>query len=181
MKLVLKNKTGFMNKTPLSAVIIADSRGIIFYNTTEIKRPVSMFNLPSGEYTIIKGNIQKLRKPVHYRLPSLPSPERNIKPPFDYRILFAENPNKCSIFWDRKEIVFDSSFLQAPQYELFFILFHEYGHALYKSEHLADLAAVRLMLIRGYNPSQVGKAPITSLSTAQGKRKNHVVNKLLKR
>lgn len=181
MEITLNNKTGFINRSPISPIIIRDIRGIVFYDTSKLKKTVRTFNLPAGKYIIEKGNIKKLKKPVHYRLPLIKNSERNIKPPFDFKISFENNPNKCSIFWNEKKIIFDSSFLQAPMNQLFFILFHEYGHALYKSEDLADLCAVRLMLIRGYNPSQIGQAPLHSLSTQQYERKKLVIKKLLNR
>jgi hypothetical protein len=175
--LILKKKTGF-KVNDNSPVIIRDFRGKIFYDTTGL-RQVLQFNLPEGTYFIDKGNITPLLKPVTFQLIKLPIPERKLKPPLDFTILFASNPNKCTINWDLKTITFDNSLKGLSLPEIFFILYHEYGHSLYKTEKYADGFAANMMLKKGYNPSQAGKAPITSLSHRQLSRKKYIVNKLI--
>lgn len=181
MEIVVNQKTGFVNLTPGIPIIILDSRGVKFYDTTDLKKPVKMFNLPTGKYNLVSGKINKLKNPVDYRLPELPKPERFIQPPFDFKLSFGHNPNKCTIFWNRKEILFDSDLANAPEPELYFILFHEYGHSLFHTEKYADLVAARLMLRRGFNPSQIGSSHIDALSSYQFDRKKYIVKRILKR
>jgi hypothetical protein len=174
----LEKKTGFVNLDKFIPIKILDERGILFYDTSSLKEPVKIFNLPAGQYNVISGRIGKLKEPVQYNLPSLPEKERRLKAPFDFTIFFDENPNKCTVNWLKKTIVFDTNLKTLSKPELFFMLYHEYGHALYHTEKYADLMAAKLMLIRGYNPSQIGNAPLTSLSHYQYLRKKHIIDKI---
>jgi hypothetical protein len=178
-QLILAKKTGFKNKTPERPVVIRDFRNKIFYDTTGL-RSVKTFNLPEGSFLIDSGDIEMLSEPVKYPLAILPFPERSLKLPKDFSIIFDNNPNKCTIKWLQKIIVFDHALKDLTLPELYFILYHEFGHHKFKTEKFADLYASNLMLIKGYNPSQIGKAPITSLSSMQYERKKHIVNKLIK-
>ena len=177
--LILTHKAGFLNLYPNQLIVIRDFRGKLFY-TSEGLRPVAKFNLPEGQYFIDKGKI-KMIPFITPKLHKLPVPERNLKPPFDFSIVFDYNPNKCSIKWREKIIIFDNELKNYSLPELYFILFHEYSHAIYKTEKYADLLSANLMLKKGFNPSQIGAAPITSLSDKQFYRKKFVVNNLLKR
>jgi len=177
--LIIHKKTGFKNITPESPVVIRDFRGIMFYSTEGL-RPVKGFNLPPGNYFLDSGNIKPLRKPIHYKLARLPLPERNLKPPFNFMVIFSENPNKCSIIWDEKTIIFDTKLKAKSLPELDFILFHEFSHCRYSTEKYADLQATNLMKKRGYNPSQIGLAPLTSLSEMQLPRKNNIVKNIIR-
>jgi hypothetical protein len=177
--LVLKQKAGFLNLYPSQPVIIRDFRGKLFYSTEGL-RPVQKFNLPEGQYYIDQGKIKMIRF-IPPKLNRLPTPERNLKPPFNFSIVFDYNPNKCTIRWKEKIIVFDNSLRDYTLPELYFILFHEYSHALYKTERFADLCSANMMLIKGFNPSQIGAAPITSLSEKQLNRKKFVVNNLIRK
>jgi hypothetical protein len=176
--LILKQKTGFINLNPNRLVVIRDFRGKLFYSTEGL-RPVKLFNLPEGQFFIDQGDFIKLDKPVKKKLVQLPKPERHYKPPFDFSIEFGYNENKCTIQWMKKNILFDNSLMEATIPQLWFILCHEFGHALYTTEKYADLFAVNAMLQKGYNESQIGLAPLTVLSTKQIHRKQNVVNKLL--
>jgi hypothetical protein len=177
--IIIDKKTGFMNMEPTRPVVIRDFRGKLFYSTEGL-RSVKEFNLPPGNYTVEKGNIKFRKIPVDYPLSALPKPERNLRPPFDYKIIFDNNPNKCTIKWLEKIIIFDNELKQLTLPELFFILYHEFAHAKFQSEKYADLMAGNIMLKKGYNPSQIGKAPITSLSTMQYERKKHIVKNMIK-
>lgn len=177
-KLTLTKKTGFRNIDPYIPVNIRDFRGLLFYSTESIL-PVEKFNLPAGEYFIDSGNFKPMKKPVFFKLNKMPKPERYLKPPFDFRITFEPNPNKCTIYWLLKKIVFDPALKEKTIPEIWFILFHEYAHSLYKSEHLADLMSANLMKVRGFNPSQIGSAPITALSSQQWERKKFLVDSLI--
>jgi len=177
--LIISKKTGFVNVTPSIPVIIRDFRGMLFYSTVGLKI-VKCFNLPAGNYFVESGKFEPLKSPVSFPVPELPKPERKYKMPSDYAILFGDNPNKCTIKWGEKVIIFDNDLKQKTLPELFFILYHEFGHHLYFTEKYADLFAARYMLKKGYNPSQIGKAPITSLSHYQFLRKKFIVKKMTK-
>lgn len=180
-EIILSYKTGFQNLTPQRPVIIRDFRGKMFYSTEQIKNPVEKFNLPEGLYKLIEGNIKPLPKPVEYKLSPMPKPQRNYPSPLKFKIEFGINPNKCSIIWQKKKIIFDNNLKSLSLPELFFILYHEYGHRLYKEEKYADLFASNLMLKKGFNDSQIAKAPITSLSVHQFDRKKFIKNHIIKR
>jgi len=175
--LILRKKTGFKN-TSLNPIVIRDFRGKMFYSSEGL-RPVKSFNLPEGNYFVQSGSFSELSRPVAFNKIPLPPPERKLENPDKYSIIFDVNPNKCTINWTFKTITFDLSLLELTIPELFFILYHEYGHTLYKTEKYADAYSCNRMLEKGFNPSQIGKCQITSLSEFQVERKNFVVNKLI--
>jgi hypothetical protein len=179
--LKIDKKTGFKNLTPERPILIRDFRGKIFYNTEKLSKPVQMFNLPQGVYNLVEGNIKPMAKPVDFKLSPMPKPERNYPNPYNFKIMFGINPNKCSIIWTKKTILFDNKLKELSLPELIFILNHEYGHRLYHTEKYADLYATNKMLKDGYNDSQIGTAPITSLSSGQYERKKFITKHILKR
>lgn len=181
MFLDLQIITGFKNVAPEIPVIIRDYRGVMFYDTTGLKKLVKCFNLPAGKYIVESGKFAPLKNPVPVKLTKLPAPERNYPKPFNFKILFGVNPNKCSIIWRKKTILFDNSLFNSPLPELYFILFHEYGHQLYHTEKFADLFSTNYMKKRGYNDSQIGLAQINSLSTSQIKRKKFIIKNIINR
>lgn len=176
--MVLNSITGFKVKDVTKPVVIRDSRHIIFYDTEPLLPKVEYFNLPPGIYWVDTGFFSEASFPRSYPLAKLPRPERNRPKPFDFEITFESNPNKCTILWDEKVIVFDNAFLDKPLPELFFVLYHEYGHSLYETEKYADLYASNLMKVRGYNPSQICYAHLDSLSAKQIARKEFVIDQL---
>lgn len=178
-RLTLHKKTGFLNLTPTRPVVIRDFRGIMFYDTTGL-RNVKRFNLPEGVYFIDNGNIVPMKHPVKHRLNKVPLRERKLNAPFNFKVYFGNNPNKCTISWTDKTIFFDNKLKFKTLPELYFILFHEYSHSVYGTEKYADLMASNLMKIKGFNPSQIGSAPITSLSKKQKKRKQFITNKIIR-
>lgn len=178
--LKLNKKTGFKNLSFIEPVIIRDFRGKLFYSTEGLRK-VDKFNLPSGNYTIDSGKIAKLKMPVKKILIKLPPPQRYLKPPLNFDVNFGNNPNKCTIFWNKHLILFDYALKEKTLPELYFILYHEFAHSLYKKEKLADLCAGNLMLRKGFNESQIGAAPITSLSSYQKIRKQNMVNKIIRK
>jgi hypothetical protein len=180
-KIFVNKKTGFIVKDLYSPIIIRDYRGVLFYSTEPLIPKVKYFNLPGlGEYYIDQGNFTVAKEPRKHRLAKIPTPQRRIKPPTDFKIIFGNNPNKCTIFWDKKLIVFDNDFKEKPLYMLYFILYHEYGHSLFKSEHYADLVASNLMKKKGFNISQIQAASLESLSFRQGARKQFLTEQLIK-
>lgn len=162
-KISINKKTGF---TTLWPFVIFDKNKVLFYSsnfTDKIKKGERLnFNLPPGVF-YYEGSFRKLDFPVKQKEIKLPKSERNI-PIRQYKILFKENPNKCSINYAMGVIIFDNKFKTAPMYEKYYIYFHEIGHHFYKSEHLADLYATKKMLEVGFNISQIGRVPITTLT-----------------
>ena len=176
-QLILNKKTGFKNLIPHNPVVIRDFRGIIFYSTVGLNE-VDSFNLPEGSYFIDQGLIKELLKPVPVTLMEMPRVERWMKSPSNFSIYFDENPNKCTIDWDSESITFDNRLKSSPLPDIFFILYHEYGHALYVTERYADMYAANLMLKKGYNTSQIGMSQLNALSSAQFERKNNLISRL---
>ena len=176
-KLILEKKTGFYAHFPF---VIYEGNGNIFYSsefTDKIKNGKKLvFNLPAGKF-LLDGSIQKLHKPKVFRNISLPKPERNIQKK-RYKIIFGDNPNKCTIYYAAGLIVFDNAFKEGPLYVKYDIYFHELGHHFYKTEKFADLYAVKKMLDYGFNPSQIGRVSIISLKSNQLDRKKYIINKL---
>jgi hypothetical protein len=178
--MILNKKTGFKVTDPSKPVIIRDERGRMFYNTEPIIPRCIAFNMPEGTYIKEAGAIQQMISPVNYPLVKLPKVQRNYPSPFKFKLIAANNPNKCSIIWNEKKIIIDYSLLDKSLFVLHFILFHEYGHQKYTDEKLADLYAANCMLKKGYNPSQIGMAPILSLSNRQMHRKEFIIDQLTK-
>lgn len=179
-RLTLDKITGFRVKDPTQPILIRDGNGQIFYDTEILVPKVKYFNMPAGVYFVDRGYFTEALEPRQYELSDLPKPERRRRAPTDFKIEFGYNPNKCSVIWDEKRILFDNSFREKPQYEVFFILFHEYGHALYETEKFADLYAANMMKLRGYNPWQICMAHLNSLSSEQYERKQFINEQLLK-
>lgn len=175
-QLTVGEKTGFKITYPAIAVIIRDCRGLLFYSTEYQLPKVTEFNLPCGTYLVDSGHFVKMNAPVNYPMKQLPPAERKRPVPNDFKILWGDNPNKCSVIWPRKVILFDRSLEDYRLPELYFILYHEYSHASYKTEKFCDLKAYNYMIRKGYNPAQIGMSQIDSLSSEQWKRKQFLVN-----
>ena len=161
--LILEQKTGFTTTLPFT---IYESNGQVFYSsdfTDKIAKGERLdFNLPLGVYKY-DGSFQKLDRPVPVKQISLPIKERNIASK-RYDIQFGNNPNKCTIFYDKGLILFDNSFKNKPLYIKYAIYYHELGHHWYRTEAKADLYASKQLLELGFNPSQIGRASLESLS-----------------
>ena len=181
-------KTGFVVTDPTIPVNIRDERGIMFYSTESIL-PVYTFNLPPGKYLVDSRSFKPMSSPINFKLESLPLPEtalpQSIK---NFKIVFEDNPNKCTIFWKEKLIIFDNSFEEKPRPEVEFIYQHEKGHSWYgfkrlytmkQAEAFCDQFASNEMLKMGYNPSQIIAAPKNTLSSKQDYRKNYIEETLL--
>ncbi len=184
-KLVVMKKTGFKINDPSKPVIIRDNRGILFYSTeTLINRPgkpnPDCFNLPGfGTYNVETGSFSQLPEPVKYKYASLPPLIRRYESPFDFKILWGNNPNKCTVKWDDKVILFDKQFEEKPLPQVFFILYHEFAHAFFEEETYCDQMAGNYMKAKGFNPSQIGAAPLLALSDRQHQRKVNMVESIL--
>ncbi len=180
-KLTLREKTGFQVVDPTQPVIIRDYRGVLFYSTEPMLPRVMKFNLPAGEFFVDAGYIRRMSSPNPVTLSRLPFPERFYPSTSDFNVQFGTNPNKCTVFWDEKLILFDKSFLDKPLPQIDFIRLHEEGHSRYETEKYADLYAANAMLEKGYNESQIGTAHIDSLSSNQYERKEYILNRIIRR
>jgi hypothetical protein len=173
--LILEEKTGFLSTMPFT---IYEQNGTIFYSsdfTENISEGRKLeFNLPLGIYKY-DGNFVKLAEPIKMINFPLPPKERHIGSK-RYKITFGDNPNKCTIFYDTGIILFDNSFLSKPLYNRYGVYFHELGHHWYKTEKKADLFAVKKMLEYGFNPSQIGRVFLESLSDKSFDRQKQVVD-----
>ena len=168
--LTLEKKTGFRSTLPFT---IFEPNGQIFYSsdfTDKIEKGKALeFNLPAGEYKY-DGSFIKLDAPIKVENIGLPFPERNIQRK-RYNIVFGDNPNKCTIYYDTAEILFDSQYLNSPLYIKYGIYYHELGHHWYSTEGKADLFAVKKMLDKGFNPSQIGLVALKTLSPKSDERR----------
>jgi hypothetical protein len=174
-RLKLHTKTGFRIRDVFAPVLVRDFRGTLFYSTEWLVPKVKEFNLPAGDYLVMSGAFSPMENPVKYPLYPLPKFERNRNKPYNFKIRFGNNPNKCTIFWDKRTIFFDNSLKEIPLPELDFIKFHEYSHSRFATEVYCDLMAANYMLVKGYNPSQIREAPIKSLSEKQFERKQQFI------
>lgn len=181
-KFNVNTKTSFY--TPQKRIKIFDSRGILFYDSKRVPNFNGRFTLPkihtAGYMYKTKGKFQKVDNFQNYDL-SLPTFERDKQNDFsEFKIAFARNPYKCTIFHRKKLILFDNSFLSKPYYHIAFILFHEVGHNWYNTEELADTYSVKTMLKKGYTPFQILEAADKTLSGKNNKRKKNVLEVLKK-
>lgn len=167
-------------KTPHHRIQIFDERGVLFYDSKWAKKFRGVFTLPKGTYS--SEQEFKVVRPLRNRKLKLKRFERNKMHNWDsFTIKYAPNPHKCTIFHDKNLIIFDLRFKHAPKFQLVFILLHEKGHNYYKTESKADWYAIRGMWARGYNKSQIGLAPILTLSDRNWQRKKIVVDYLIKK
>lgn len=155
-KIRLLKKTGFVSDVD---IFIFDAEMKPFYFKRSNGKRI-YFNLPKGKY-FCKNEIHILNSPVKYKLPKLPKPEIKVVPPKTFpKIIYGNNPHKCSIFYAENKILFDNSFKDLPRFIISFIIYHEFGHFAYRgngqqSEKNCDTFARYMMLKNGYNPSQV--------------------------
>lgn len=178
--LILEKKTGFKNTRLDVPIIIDDFRGINFYDSRNVKKPVEKFNLPAGKYVVKSGYFKSLPVPVKFAKNKLPVRERMFKPnPKNFDILFRPTKHKAFISWKEKIIVFDPALKGRKLNELFYILFHEYAHQFYVTESKTDALAENMMIDEGFNPSQIHSAIVTVLSDRQKVRKARTVKRLI--
>lgn len=177
----IAQKTGFSVKDVYTPVIIRDFRGILFYSTEDQLPRVKQFNLPPlGKFIVDSGYFAELDSPVKYNAMPVPQPERVLEDPTGFDISFGVNPNKCTINFGKKTIFFDNAFKEKPLPELYFVLYHEFAHRYFKTEKYTDMLAYNYMLAKGFNPGQIGRAHIMSLSSRQSERKMFNINHLIR-
>lgn len=174
MKISVFEKQGFV--THDKYLRIYDERKTLFYfHTLNPEQKTVHFNLPRGIY--YTTNSVKQTTVRKYKLPELPKRERNFKQPKKITVVYKENPNKASIFIEKHLIILDPSIKTLSRPQLVYILNHERGHYYYSTEHYCDLYAMREMLKKGFNPSQIAASLHGALSNAPGalERKNFIV------
>ena len=180
-KIKLRKVTGFRVKDVNKPIVIRDKRGVLFYDTSPLIPKVKRFNLPAGiELYVDSGSFVPMNKPYKYRLSKLPKIQRHKQSnPSNFKIEFGYNPHKATVYWDQKKIFFDDSFKEKPLPMLYFILYHEFGHKLFKTEKFADQYAKNMMLKRGYNPLQIVSAQLWGLSSQNYDRKRYIVKHII--
>ena len=178
-KMILQEKAGFQSSMPFN---IYEPDGKLFYSsdfTDHIEKGERLdFNLPAGEYTF-DGSFIKLPYPVKTSFITLPQKERNFTKK-RYDIEYGTNPNKCTIYYERGLILFDNSIMSKPLYVKYGIYYHELGHHFYETEWKADLYSAKMMLDKGFNPSQVGRVVTEGLSEKSMDRILRLVSELTK-
>lgn len=175
MVLRLKEKTGFRTLTNEVTIL---KNGRLFYHFQK-QRPGWSFNLPAGEYTTDSA-IHVISKPVRFKYPRLPKPEKKAELPraSKLKIKIGINRNKASIWTQLNSILIDRSIADNPYYVLVYVFLHEIGHYYYKTEWKADLFSCVTMLQKGFNPSQVFRASRETLSKNSYKRIEKMFNNL---
>lgn len=166
----VNKKTGFVCHS--DALVITTPDGNLFY-FRERKNKSFSFNLPKGAY-FVNCKIDELQKPVSFRHIKLAKPNMLTPLPSKFKIIYTENPNKCSVDMNKGIIYFDNEYLNYPKYYIDYILFHELGHYRYRNglsrskhvENNCDAYADRCMLIEGYNLSQIRAASKFVLSNS---------------
>lgn len=172
-RISVKNISGFLCYEPKIRVY---KQGKPFYFKDNLRGGVAEFNLPPGNYETDNNILPRVR-PVIFLPEKLPPPERNIPRPKKFKVIICKNPNKCTIELPTGRIFLDKKFSQGNEVQVKFILAHELGHYLYKSEHLCDLYANNMLLKMGYNPSQLVKTQNKTLSNRAHPRKCFVLEK----
>ena len=163
-KFRVNRKSGFVTND--KNLLILDKDMIPFYYRENLSGNYK-FNLPLGTY--YTENSLSITRPNFYTTPKLKDRYFFKRYPNKFKIIYSENPNKCSVDIDRGIIIFDNSFREQPRFIKDFIKFHELGHYRYsgrgqESEKDCDNFAAYCMIQLGYNPSQVSVANKMSLS-----------------
>lgn len=172
---------------PEIPLIIKDERGILFYSNEGFNRPIKQINLPPFHKLYLeKGTLGKLKHPISYKKIPNRRPIRKLKKnPENFKVIYSENPHKCTVDWSREMMIFDKSFLEKSIPENVWILFHEYGHRYFnrttEDEMSCDIFAANKMLEVGYNPEQIGRAILGTISNRNIERKRNLILNLIER
>lgn len=134
-----------------------DSKGRAYYfRWTDGKTPRIKFNVPDpGTYApnvpieVVKQT--PIETPLKY--PVLPPCERNRYKKSTFTVNENLKGTPAQIFTDRGEIVLSPQFFTYPPAVQKFLILHEEGHYLYKTEEYCDLFALVNFLRMGYNES----------------------------
>jgi hypothetical protein len=139
-----------------------------------------VFNLPVIGRVYVKGKYKRLPSKIITNVKlKYYKPEKSTDFKGIQRIVFSKNPNKCSIDVGSGTLVFDSDFFKKLNIaQLYFILSHELGHYFYFTEYKCDAFARAIMLMLGFNPSQIIASANSTLIDEF--RKNENLAQLLK-
>ena len=137
---------------PKSEGYVYDENGFPVYLAKAGKK----FNIPAGNFTfdfvfdivpIFYYPEQKVKLPKSQK----PNGNRVIR-----NISYKPNIDRVAFIQAKLgNIVMDESLLDCPEFIHDFVLFHEIGHIHYRTEQYCDLYAMKCMLEKGWNPSQV--------------------------
>ena len=173
LKISVPSVSGF--RCTDEVIKIYDDKKRLFYQRLNPAKELCKFNLPKGEYftpcNVARGEI------VVYDIPQMPRPEKITPLPKKFFIEVGKNPNKCSVYMVTGKIFFDKQFLSSlNRSEICYIILHEFGHYLYSgngmsSEKKCDTFATCKMLELGYNPNQILKASLNSLTSSENSKK----------
>jgi hypothetical protein len=179
----------FIHEQPRKFVLSNERGDVVFFRYLEPGTPRIKFNvLEPGEYT---GNVhfevlkkEQLQKP--FNLPELPEPERERRKDFmvvDNFSLIGTPARIYSMGYDGNSqpvIELSRQFYDYPKAIQDFILEHEKGHLLYKTEEKADLYALVNCLKKGHNRSMCFYAisHILKKSPANVKRLKNLLNNI---
>jgi len=140
-----------------------------------------VFNLPIIGKVYVKGKYKRLPSKIidNVRLKYY-KPEKNIDFKGVQRVVFSKNPHKCSIDVHTGTLIFDIDFFRRLNIaQLYFILSHEIGHYFYFTEKKCDAFACAVMLLLGFNPSQIIASANSTL--VDEFRKNENLAQLIKK
>lgn len=186
-QIYLNKVTGFNVIDKQKPIIIRDKRGLLFYSTEPMIPRVAKFNLPKGFTLIVEsGHFERMDSPVVYNKLVLPKKDRDKKVnPSSFKLAFMKNPSKVTIDWGAKTIIFDNGFLEKPIPDIYWALFHEYGHQFWNDgeqcEMNCDEFAVNKMLEFGFNPHQCGSAILHTINQEDSiRRKENLIKKIIK-
>ena len=167
MHVKLHSKTGFTGINPK----VYDSRGEFYVREGE-----KSFNLPEGEFDI--HDCEPLKKPIKYKLPPLPFPEKLAIMPKLESIAISIEPVEYSACIDIKnKIIYldENIYANANSPMIYCLLAHELGHYFYSTEIKCDKFAVNYLIKYGLNPSQFVEYEYL-LSKRSAARKESVCN-----
>jgi hypothetical protein len=152
----------FIHELPMKFILSNERGEVVFFRYLDGRTPRIKFNiLEPGEYS---GNVafevlkkEQLQKP--FNLPDLPQPERNRRKDFKLVDNFSLIGTPARIYSEGYDgnsqpvIELSRSYYDYPKAIQDFILEHEKGHLLYKTEEKADLYALVNCLKKGHNRS----------------------------
>lgn len=185
--MILNEKTGFKTTSP--CVLIYEN-GMPFY-ARNVDANGLKFNLPAGEYDVKHGDLDQC-EPIAYPLMKIGAPT-NVTPfPKNMELVWQPTEHKCQIDVHKNKIYADPIFKTLPKYVFRWVYGHELGHFWYKAfpwsgkaerlqaEKDCDIFSGNLLLMEGYNPSQIRSAIDLAISNRLTSlcRKINVLDKL---
>ena len=129
---------------------------LYYFRYLDGKTPRIRFNIPDKDEYYSDSSFEVVKKvgielPVSY--PALPTPERDRMKDVDIVFNPTLTGTPARIYSQTGTIEVSPKFLTYPPPIRFFLLLHEQGHFLYKTESYCDLWALVNFLRAGYNQS----------------------------